>query len=601
MRKIAIRALLAPSLLGALAGAAASAGCGVDVDPNDCHATNSCGSADASADGEQSDVNVGDATGDGGEAAPPTEGGPTDGSGDAPPDTAVPCDGSATLMCSGTCYPTNDPQHCGSCTNACPAPKSGHGSATCASPPTCGISCSTGYHVCGTPADCLPNTDGPSADPCIINERFGIFVSATKGDDANAGTQLSPVKTIGKAMDLAKAAGKRVYACGNDGPYNENLLVGSSRDGVNVYGGLDCATTPSQWKYVAADLASVAPTTAGYALEVQGLTTGVTFEDFNFTSPGGTNPGDSSIAAFVTGSANVVFRRTTIIAGAGVSGQDQSQPSQFGSDAPPGSAGSTSNNGGITPNNCSNGTGASTGGAGGSPVSGGNPGNPGTPGTPNGGTVAACIATGAGGGQGSAGSPGGQGAGAATWATFGSSGWTSAAGAVGGNGSVAQGGGGGASINANGGGGGGGAGGCGGVGGGGGTGGGSSIGVLAYQTGLDLEQCTISAQAAGRGGNGAQGQTGQSGGAGASGGGQACEGGAGGQGGDGGGGGGGAGGLSAGVVWLGTAPTINGTSVPSASTLANVTTAASGGAAGAGGGASNTGKAGAAGAVVQFQ
>jgi hypothetical protein len=469
MRKIAIRTLLAPSLVAAVAGVATSAGCGNSANPDDCHATNSCGSPDASADGEQSDVIVGD----GGEAAPPTEGGPTDGSGDAPNDSGQ-C-GSVMTSCSGTCVNEgNDPNHCGSCTKQCPGPTSGMGSALCDNG-VCLVSCSSGYLPCN--GACVSESAGPSGGACIISESYGIFVSPA-GSDSAAGTQVAPVKTIGKAMDLAKAASKLVFACGNNGTYNENPVIGSSRDGVDVYGGLDCTTTPSQWKYVVTDLASVAPTTAGYALELQGLTKGVTFEDFSFTSVGGTNPGDSSIAVFAEGSSNVVFRRIAIDAGAAIGGQAAAPPTQFGSDAPAGSAGSTTNNGGITANTCSNGTGASTGGAGGSPVAGGNPGNPGSPGNPNGGTVAACLASGAGGGQGSAGTPGSDGAGAGTWATFTSSGWIPTAGATGANGTVAQGGGGGASENVNGGGGGGGAGGCGGVGGSGGTGGGSSIAVL---------------------------------------------------------------------------------------------------------------------------
>lgn len=76
----------------------------------------------------------------------------------------------------------------------------------------------------------------------------------------------------------------------------------------------------------------------------------------------------------------------------------------------------------------------------------------------------------------------------------------------------------------------------------------------------------------------------------ASGGSFACSGGVGGHGGSGGGGGGGAGGLSVGVAWTGTAPSIDGTATPTATTLPNVTlgTAGKAGAAGAGGPAFKT-------------
>jgi hypothetical protein len=588
MRKIAIRTLLAPSLLSALAGAAASAGCGVDVNPNDCHATNSCGNPDASADGEQSDVMVGD----GGEAA--SEGGPMDGSGDAPNDSGQ-C-GSGMTSCNGTCVNEgNDPNHCGSCTKQCPGPTSGMGSAACDNG-VCIVKCSSGYLSCN--GTCVSASTGPSGNPCIINESNGIFVSPA-GSDSAAGTQVAPVKTIGKAMDLAKAASKSVFACGNNGTYNENLVVGSSRDGVNVYGGLDCTTTPSQWKYVATDLASVSPTTAGYALELQGLTKGATFEDFSFTSVGGANPGDSSIAVFAAGSTNVVFHRTTMTAGTGVAGQDQQQTLPYSNNAPNGADGTAVAGGGLNTNTaCS----SSYGGAGGQPAGSGNNGGDGAPGPSNMGTVAQCQGN-TGGGPGVNGAVGSDGTGANSWATFNATTWSPSAGSAGGPGAVGQGGGGGASVDTSGGGSAGGAGGCGGVGGSAGGGGGSSIAVLAFQSSVDLESCTLNASTPGRGGNGAAGQVGQTGGAhgGINMGSNACTGGKGGNGGNGGGGGGGAGGLSAGVVWLGTAPTINGASVPSASTLANVSTAASGGAAGAGGGASNAGLAGTFSAVVQFQ
>jgi len=512
---------------------------------------------------------------------------------------SVTCTGTTTEACpGGACYAPLDPNHCGSCTNACPAPPSGNGQATCASPSTCGVSCTTGIaHVCAN--DCLLNTDEPSdtADPCILTETFGVFVAPTGSDAAGtAGSRIAPYATVGHAMDQAKAAGlARVYACGSAGNYTENLVVGASRTGITVYGGLDCTTSPSTWSYVATDKATVAPA-SGYALQV---TAAVTFEDFAFTSAAATTPGSSSIAVFASNATGVVLRRCDVQAGAGAAGQDQSPTAPFSTAAPPGSPGSTTNGGGLTTYSCTDGTGTSLGGAGGPPAIGGTAGNPGGPGgTANGGDTSDCLNHLTGGGSGSAGAPGSAGSGALSWATFIASGWTSGGGAAGGNGAVAQGGGGGASVGATGGGGGGGAGGCGGVSGQPGTGGGSSIALLVFGSSVDLEQLTVVASAAGRGGNGAGGQTGQGGGGGGSPGGNACSGGAGGSGGDGGGGGGGAGGLSAGVVWTGTAPTVNGASTPSATTLTGFTTGAAGV---AGTGGLGNAKAGVAGAVVQFQ
>jgi hypothetical protein len=518
----------------------------------------------------------------------PTEGGPNDGGGDVGPnDGSLMCE-AGLHDCNGKCVDEgNDPKNCGACGKICPVPDAGLATATCGgSPPTCSFNCPSGYHKCN--GQCLSDGDEPSGDPCVVADGYGIFVSPGGSDTNGNGSKATPYATIGKAADVAATGKKRVYACGM---FNSAVALTSADDGVTIYGGLDCTS----WAYSASTPTTVA-TNAGYALQIMNASS-VTFEDFAFTSAAGVNPSDSSIAVFATGASGVVFRRTTMSAGAAVDGQDQTQPAPFTSSAPSGSPGTSSNNGGITTLTCSNGTGTSTGGAGGSPVLGGNPGNTGTPGTANGGLVATCIATGAGGGDGAAGVTGSAGVGAASWATLSTSGWAPLAGSAGSNGAVAQGGGGGASINTNGGGGGGGAGGCGGVAGAGGTGGGSSIAVLVYQSGVDLEQCNLSTQRAGNGGSGAEGQAGQSAGGGASGGGQACSGGAGGPGGNGGPGGGGAGGVSAGVVWFGTAPTVNGGS----------TTLGAAGAAGVGGNVTacgmtgnNCGVAGTQGAVVQF-
>ncbi len=118
-------------------------------------------------------------------------------------------------------------------------------------------------------------TGAPSDDPCVISEAYGVFVSPV-GADGNVGTRAAPVFTIGHGMDLAKAAGKRVYVCA--GSFEENLVVDSSRDGVNVYGGFDCGT----WTYNSANRVAVGPSQPGDALEVEGLVDVVVFQDLEF-------------------------------------------------------------------------------------------------------------------------------------------------------------------------------------------------------------------------------------------------------------------------------------------------------------------------------
>jgi hypothetical protein len=532
--------------------------------------------------------------------------GPTEGTGsaictldaDGGGKCTVNCAGTTTETCGASCFAPTDPNHCGSCTNACAAPPSGNGQATCTgTTPTCGVSCTTGNHVCG--ADCLANTDEPSdvADPCVLTETFGVFVAPTGSDTTGTGSRAQPYATVGHAMDEAKTAGlARVYACGSAGNYTENLVVASSRTGITVYGGLNCTTTPATWTYSASDKATVAPA-SGYALQA---TAAVTFEDFGFVSSAGTAPGASSIAVFASNATGVALDRCNVQAGAGAAGQDPPQAMQTAPALDGNAGGASINGGGAGAGGLAQANGTcptSVGGAGGSAVAGELDGQSGQVGPSNAGTSAACNTPlmPKGGGPGAKGSAGSSGSAASDWATFAVTGWTPLAGQAGGPGSAGQGGGGGGVqgvVSSAGGGGGGGAGGCGGAGGAGAGGGGSSIAVLLFDATVTLSACTLSSSAAGPGGNGAAGQPGQNGGGGGAGNNlDDCNGGAGGVGGPGGPGGGGAGGLSAGVVWTGTMPTISGgTQTPGAP-----------GVAGMNGDASVTAKAGMAGAVVQFQ
>jgi hypothetical protein len=459
----------------------------------------------------------------------------------------------------------------------------------------------------------------PSAEPCVISEAYGVFVSPM-GSPTGAGTRMSPLSTIDAAITLAKSSGdagapKRVYVCG--GTYDEHITVDATRDGAQIYGGLQC----SDWSYTD-EATTLAPTNAGVALTLTDVThvaiTDLAIKAMAAPSAAPTTPGQagaSSLAMFVSGSTGVMLERCTLTAGAGQPGLDAMAVAAFTSSAPNGSPGTANANGGQSPNpTCT----TSVGGAGGAPAPSGQDGIDGQPDPsdmPNNGkaSAGACtvpdqLAQGSG-VNGTPGAGGAQGAGAASWGVLSSMAWIPNGGAAGGNGGIGRGGGGGASFTSPGGGGGGAAGGCGGAAGSGGTGGGSSIALLAYQSSIDLEQCLLNATDAGGGGNGAAGQAGQAGGNYGAGSAPACPGGNGGAGGGGGGGGGGAGGISAGIAWSGsgTQLTVDGATVTAAPTLSAVTTLGTPGASGmhgGGGGGTNAGapgtdgKAGVAQAVV---
>src|ERR1019366_4542244 len=451
-------------------------------------------------------------------------------------------------------------------------------------------------------SDASPDVGGcdpsqsPSEEGCVVAEAYGVFVSPA-GSDTNAGTRSAPLATLGHGMDVAKATGKRVYVCA--GSFGESLVIGASRDGVNVYGGLDCAG----WTYGSGNQVVVAPLGNGYALELGGLQRGVTLEDLQFDSQSASSPGESSIAAFASHSQNVVLERVTLVAAAAADGSPAAT-SGPGADAgatnwyapPPAyselNGASASDAGAARATTCTCGDqSSSSGGAGSGPLNVPPP----TAGLPSYGDAGA-GAPGVSGNQCNSQGGGGNGVDAPV-ATAGTpntslgacsvSGWTPAAGVAGTNGPPGQGGGGGGDGRVQSGAGGGGAcGGCGGVGGIPGTGGGSAIALLAYQSSVTLVGCLLTSKAAGHGGAGASGEQGQAGGV--MGGNAAlggCQGGAGGAGAGGNGGQGGAGGLSLGIGYCGAAPTVDGAVVPGATSLGGITlaTAGAGGAGGPGG------------------
>ncbi|MBI5535958.1 MAG: hypothetical protein HY898_24775 [Deltaproteobacteria bacterium] len=418
----------------------------------------------------------------------------------------------------------------------------------------------------------------PSEQPCLIDDPYGVFVSPSGADSGSCGAKGAPCKTLGTAIGRAKAEGKRLYACGDGGTYAEQVTIDATLDGLKLYGGFKC----SDWSYDAAAKAKVKPSAAGLALSVKGLTTGLLVEDFGFEAMDGANAGDSSIAAIVEGSAGVVLRRVTVQAGAGVKGADGT-PGVKGAD---GDAAGAEQNG--KPASCTNPPAAqlggswdnssacgSLGGLGGTAAKNGNggSGNPGTPdthvsppGVDNKGDGSATIGENASSGKAGSNADSGEvGTAASSAGGFSVAGYSPAGGGSGVDGYPGQGGGGGGAskaaatcIGASGGA--GGMGGCGGTKGTGGGGGGASVALIAWQSAVTLDGCTLLSAKGGDGGNGAPGGDGGIGKPGGTGGtalgtmGTGGPGGQGGNGGPGGSGAGGTGGPSYALVYKGDAP-----------------------------------------------
>ena len=419
----------------------------------------------------------------------------------------------------------------------------------------------------------------PATTPCLIDARYGVFVSPQGNDTSGAGTPAAPYKTLAYAMGNAKSSGKRVYACDDGTGYPDPLAVGTADDGASLYGGFECGS----WSYATTRRARVQPP-AGSALVVRGLVAGLILEDFELVSTDAA-PGASSIAAIVDASANVTLRRSRLAAGKGGYGADGADGGQAldvpgvgnpqrGSAGRCGSSQPPPTGAWLGPSSCS-----SLGGAGGQATLDGE-GTNGFPGDPRVGVIDPVENGGAHGVNGADGTIGAEGVAGDTGrpnsasGTFNASGYVAAGpGGSGGAGHTGQGGGGGGASNAPAGsgcfgatGGAGGMGGCGGPSGSGGASGGTSVALLTWMSQVTLDGCDLVASEGGAGGKGGNGSLGNDGKPGAAGGdafvpdggsvtiGMAGNGGPGGHGGNGGSAAGGNGGPSHALVSKGTAP-----------------------------------------------
>ncbi len=410
------------------------------------------------------------------------------------------------------------------------------------------------------PPGCDINAEPKDAPNCVVDE-LGVFLSPT-GDDNATGRKDEPVRSFAKALELAQARNlPRLYVC--QGNYPEHLLL--TRDAL-LFGNFDCAS----WKHLPNATTAIAPTDAGYALELRNGAN-ATLADFQLLAKDATDDKPSSVAVFLN-QANLTLLRGSVAAGKGKDAKPTLPASNYsadiiaedvliaGHDAVLAAGGTTQTCAGLCDNNIK-----STGGAGGNGAPTGmdpTAGDAGAP--PLGGGAGGSVVVGADcsaslGGLGKSGINAPNALPPTSPGTLSAAGWTPAQGTPAPTGGPGQGGGGGGGANSatKGAGGGGGCGGCGGAGGTPPNGGGASIAIAAFNSSLTLRSAKLAAHNAGHAANGIAGQSGQVGGNGGfhtSGG---CPGGAGGKGGDGGASAGGAGGISVGVLFLGDKAKLN--------------------------------------------
>jgi hypothetical protein len=433
----------------------------------------------------------------------------------------------------------------------------------------------------------------PKEDKCVLDEKYGVFVSATLGAADGDGSRTKPLKTIQAGIDLAKSTKRNVYVCAEQ--YVEQLAFANA---VHTYGYLDCANG-----WTPADARALVSSNAIPVARADGAQLTTRIEGFELRAAPNVMPNASSIALVLVNASGLKLAEMTIHAdkaGDGVDGVNAVQLTDMGSakngtQAQIGFMCNTINFScsagplvpAAVPNACMGKMGLTpgTGGGGGGPSlytrTNGNWGltqsatngaaQPATPSTAKGGLVGgAGPQAGAPGTDGTNGVPGTDIGGIDAMKLF-----VTADGTAGTDGQVGQGGGGGAGLDVNPGnlvmsdgtkawgnsGGSGGAGGCPGLAATAGTGGGASIGILAIDSPFTIDSSKIDTGAGGAGGKAGVAGTSTLGGTGGASVGQTQGGGNGGSGGIAGASGNGAGGPSIGVAYKGVTPTVKTTTM----------------------------------------
>src|SRR6478736_779692 len=186
---------------------------------------------------------------------------------------------------------------------------------------------------------CIPTGPGDLPDDDFVDsncdsidgdKRAAIFVSPD-GKVDNDGSFGSPVSTISKGIELAAARGKDVYVCTAD--YAENVVVETKA--VNIFGGYDCVGWSRDNQR-----ASVVPA-GGIALTLRNVSE-MTVDRMRFIAAKATVAGESSIAAQILASEQVVLSHLDLTAGNGASGSSGT-PVQTAKQARAGADGSAGN------------------------------------------------------------------------------------------------------------------------------------------------------------------------------------------------------------------------------------------------------------------
>lgn len=172
----------------------------------------------------------------------------------------------------------------------------------------------------GPPPAACDATKLPTEDACVVDEPFGVFVSASLGSDVKGdGSRARPFATVAHGIAAGAQASRRVYACAES--YAENVTLA---DGVSVFGYFDCA---SGWTVGAGHARVVAPKSP--AAIASGITKATRIEALDLVAPDVSGAGASSIGLSAQGSPGLRFVHATLHGGAAGKGADGASGTQL--------------------------------------------------------------------------------------------------------------------------------------------------------------------------------------------------------------------------------------------------------------------------------
>ena len=164
------------------------------------------------------------------------------------------------------------------------------------------------------------NQAGTTTANITLNVGASIYVDIVTGNDANAGTAVAPVKTVGKGISLAAAAVPKRSVRVSKGLY---VLPSALQlaDGVNVFGQYDKASGWTRAPGNVTDLVNLTPTNGhAYAVQALDLTTPTKLDGFHITAANASLPGASSYGVAARNCASLVLSYNLITANNGLAG-----------------------------------------------------------------------------------------------------------------------------------------------------------------------------------------------------------------------------------------------------------------------------------------